>query len=202
MTIETIVFDFGNVVGFFDHRLTTNRLAGKADISADQVHAKLFGGALEIEYDLGRLTTAAFIDRAREACGLHCTDAEFAAAWADIFWHNRAVIDLLPILARRYQLLLASNTNELHSRQFRRQFVEPFQHFAGLVLSHEIGQRKPDAAFFEHCQRLANCAADACLFIDDLAVNVAGARACGWHGVLYARDMDLPAELRRHGVTL
>jgi putative hydrolase of the HAD superfamily len=74
------------------------------------------------------------------------------------------------------------------------------QHFDALVLSHEVGQRKPKPAFFDHCRRLSDCAAEECLFIDDLEANVAGARACGWQGIVYRDYEDLRARLAEFGV--
>src|SRR5881396_1057953 len=59
--MQAIVFDFGNVIGFFDHRITTRRLAPYGDLSAEELFARLYGGALEDDYERGRLTTAEFI---------------------------------------------------------------------------------------------------------------------------------------------
>ena len=95
---------------------------------------------------------------------------------------------------------MGSNTNELHARQFLEQFADRLQHFDALVLSHKIGVRKPKAGFFEHCIRLAECAPAECLFIDDLAANVAGARACGWQGIVYTSFPDLRQQLMALGI--
>ncbi len=201
MSIQAIVFDFGNVVAFFDHRLTTNRLAPHAGISADAIHAYLFGGTLEDEYESGGLSTEDFLSRVRQNCRLSCPDEIIATAWADIFQPNHEVCALLPGLKQqRFRLLLASNTNELHARQFGPQFARELEYFDALVLSHEIGIRKPQAAFFEHCRRLADCPPEACVFIDDLPANVAGARACGWHGIVYTGIADLRAQLAALGI--
>jgi len=195
MAIKTIVFDFGNVVSFFDHRLTTNRLAAHAGIPAEALHAFLFGTPLEEEYESGKLTTAEFLSRIRETCKLSCADEVIAEAWADVFHLNEAISGLLPKLKPHHRLLLGSNTNDLHAQQFRRQFAEILEHFDALVLSHEIGVRKPQPGFFEHCQRLAGNTAAESLFIDDLPANVAGARACGWHGIVYTGIAQLHDEL-------
>src|SRR5260370_38456690 len=185
MRIKTIVFDFGRVVSFFDHRLTISRLAAHAGLPAAEMHTQLFGGSLEDDYESGRIGTSEFLRRVRQICRLTCPDEIIAAAWADIFWPNEEVCALLPRLKPRYRLLLGSNTNELHARQFCGQFADWLRHFDALVLSHEIGVRKPRAGFFEHCLRLAEGAPGECLFIDDLVANVAGACACGWHGIVY-----------------
>ena len=61
---------------------------------------------------------------------------------------------------------------------------------------------KPAAAFFDACLRLAGCAPEECVFIDDLPANVAGARACGWHGIVYTDAPDLRQQLAGLGVRL
>lgn len=200
MRIKTIVFDFGRVVGFFDHRLTTSRLAAHGGLCLEELHTALYDGTLEDDYESGRISTSEFLRRVREACRLTCPDELIAAAWADIFWPNEEVCALLPCLKPHYRLLLGSNTNELHARRFREQFAGWLRHFDALVLSHEIGVRKPGAEFFEHCTQLAGCAPAECLFIDDLSANVVGARACGWQGIVYTNFAELCKELTTRGI--
>ena len=122
------------------------------------------------------------------------------AAVADIFRPNPDVCALLPVLKPHYRLLLGSNTNELHAVQFRRQFADVLRRFDHLVLSFEVGVRKPRAGIFENCQRLAGCPPQECLFIDDLPANVEGARACGWHGIVYTGIEDLRARMAALGI--
>jgi putative hydrolase of the HAD superfamily len=162
----------------------------------------MYCGDLEDAYESGRITSAEFLRRIRDGCGLTCPDEVLVPAFADMFWPNEAVCALVPRLRPRYRLLLGSNTNELHSRHFLQQFADTMQHFDAVVLSHEVGARKPRPEFFRHAQRLAGCAAEECLFIDDLPANVAGARALGWQGIVYSPKTDLAAELAGAGVCL
>ncbi len=199
--IKTIVFDFGNVVGYFDHQITLRKLCAHTDLDADAIRAAFRAANLEDEYESGRLSTPAFLQRLRAIGQLRCTEDFLATAWADIFRPNPDVCDLLPLLKPRYRLLLGSNTNDLHARQFRRQFAEPLRHFDALVLSHEIGVRKPLAGFFQHCQVLAGCGPAECVFIDDLPANVAGARALGWHGIVFTDIHDLRSRLGDLGIS-
>jgi HAD superfamily hydrolase (TIGR01509 family) len=200
MAIKTIVFDFGRVVGFFDHHLTSRRLASYGGLPAEALHSLLFSGSLEDDYESGRISTTEFLRRVRENCRLSCSDEIIAAAWADIFWPNPEICALLPHLKPRHRLLLGSNTNELHARQFLRQFADWLRPFDALVLSYQIGVRKPKPGFFEHCSRIADCAPAECLFIDDLPANVEGARACGWQGIVYTNFPDLCKELTALGI--
>ncbi len=200
--IKTIVFDFGNVIGFFDYRRTTERLARYSDLPADAIQRYVYGGELEDAYESGRMTSADFLRTLREGCGLTCPDEALREAYVDMFWPNEEVCALVPRLKPRYRLLLASNTTELHSLHFRRQFADTLRHFDALVLSYEVGARKPRPEFFRHCERLAGCAPPECLFIDDLPANVAGAQRCGWQGIVYRPGDDLRRQLAEAGVRL
>jgi putative hydrolase of the HAD superfamily len=200
MNIQAIVFDFGNVVAFFDHYRTLNCLARYTDMTPQAMYAAIYDGDVEDAFESGRLTLGEFLDYFRRTCRLSCDDAVLHAACADIFRPNPDVCALVPVLKSRYRLLLGSNTNELHAQHFRRQFADVLGQFHALVLSHEIGIRKPSAGFFAHCQRQAGCPASACVFIDDLPANVAGARACGWQGIVYTGSDDLRHRLKELGV--
>lgn len=195
MPIQTIIFDFGNVVGFFDHRRAAGNLARHSSWSEDQLLAALFGCNLEDDYESGRISTPELLRRVRALCPFRCTDTELEKAFAEIFWPNPDVSELVGRLKPRYRLLLGSNTNDLHYRHFRETFAGTLAHFEHLVLSFEVGVRKPHAGFFEHCLKHARCPADACLFIDDVPANVAGAQACGLHGIIYRNPADLRERL-------
>lgn len=198
--IQTIVFDFGKVIGFFDHRRATDYLARHCDLTSEAILATMLATNLEDDYESGRITSQEFLQYVRKVCGIRCGDEEMARAYADIFWPNEEVCALIPQLRPHYRLLLGSNTTELHALQFKRQFAEIFRYFEHLVLSFEVGVRKPRAGFFEQCQRLAGCAPGECLFIDDLPANVAGARASGWQGIVYTNTEDLRTRMKALGV--
>jgi putative hydrolase of the HAD superfamily len=201
MSITTIVFDFGNVLGLFSHRKAAEQLAVYGG-SAEAILAYFFTGDLEDTFELGRMAPDAYTNLAREACRLTCTDEQFRAAFADMFTPNEPVCVLVPHLKRRYRLLLLSNTNALHAAQFRSQFNATLRHFDALVLSHEVGLRKPDRRIYEHCRGLAGRPAHECLFIDDLEANVEAAHACGWKGLRYRPGEDLVPLLAEHGIVV
>lgn len=200
MTVKTIIFDFGNVVAFFDHRLTSNRLARHSDRTVDEIHAVLWGSVLEDQFESGKIGVEEFLGRVREACRLHCSDDALIRAYADIFWPNQEVCEMLPRLQQRYRLLLASNTTELHTQQFRRQFARELAHFDALGLSHDAGARKPQPEFYHYMQGLAGGSPEECVYIDDLPANVAGGLAHGWHGIQYRDFADLQQRLAALGI--
>jgi putative hydrolase of the HAD superfamily len=200
MTIRTLVFDFGNVVGFFSRRRAAEQMAAYSALDADALLAFLDAGELEDDYESGRLTTAALMEAVRDRCRLTCTDEEFRLAFADMFHPNPEVCELIPRLKPHYRLLLLSNTNELHCDHFSQQFADTLHWFDHLVYTHRVGVRKPSSRIYAHCVELAGCRAGECLFIDDLPANVAAARACGWQGLVYRPGDGLAAGLAALGV--
>lgn len=200
--MKTVVFDFGNVVGFFDHFKTLRRLEPYTSIPAEAMYTNIYAGRLEDDFESGRIGEQEFLRGFIERCELTCQADFLGEACADIFWPNPEVCALVPKLKPRQRLLLGSNTNVIHARFFRRQFADVLRHFDHLVLSFEIGVRKPLPGFFEHCRRLAGAAPQDCIFIDDLLDNVRAAQALGWHGIVYKPGNDLPGELARLGVQI
>jgi putative hydrolase of the HAD superfamily len=128
---------------------------------------------------------------------------EFTDGWCDIFTLNEPVARLIAALKRQgYTLVLGSNTNILHSCFYRQRFQETLGQFDRVILSHEVGEVKPDRAFFTACIDAVGAPAASCIFIDDALVNVAGARAAGLKAVHYRDTPALLDELRRLGVEI
>lgn len=198
--MKTIIFDFGNVVGFFDHQRTLQRLRPFSPLSTEEMYASVYGGALEDQFERGQIPVPSLLRHVHQLWKLRC-DVDFLAhAIGDVFWANPEVCDLVPKLKGRYRILLGSNTNAIHARRFMTQFADVLRQFDGLVLSYEVGVRKPEAEFYDACQRLARAKASECVFIDDLAPNIEGARAIGFHAIHYRANMNLVEHLRGLGV--
>src|SRR6266700_2310568 len=57
--------------------------------------------------------------------------------------------------------------------------------FDSIVISGEVGLRKPDPDIYLFAAKQAGVPADACVFVDDFSVNVKGAEAVGMSGILH-----------------
>jgi epoxide hydrolase-like predicted phosphatase len=67
--------------------------------------------------------------------------------------------------------------------------------FDALVLSHEVGMRKPDPEIYALAAARLGVPASACVAVDDLITNVLGARRAGMRAVLHEDDATTIAEL-------
>jgi putative hydrolase of the HAD superfamily len=76
----------------------------------------------------------------------------------------------------------------------------PRADFPGLfdlvVLSGEVGMRKPEEAIFRHATRELGLDPAECVFIDDMKANVAAAAACGMTAVLHTETAATVAALQ------
>lgn len=118
--IKTILFDFGNVVAFFDHERAIRRLLAHTDATPERLWQLVYQDDLAYRYERGEATTDELFAVAREMGGVHCDVAEFVDAFCDIFWSNPPMADLVPRLKEAgYRLVLASNTNAAHYKHYR-----------------------------------------------------------------------------------
>lgn len=62
--------------------------------------------------------------------------------------------------------------------------------FDGLFFSCEMGSQKPDAAFYQHIEKMLALEKEAILLWDDLEINVMAAREFGWKAELYTGFSD------------
>ena len=202
MSVRAIIFDFGNVVGFFERSRAATNLAAFARDGFDRERAMqlLTHSEYEILYETGQISTAEILTLMRHELGLHGGDEQLAHAFADMFTPNQAVCSLIPTLAGRYHLALLSNTNDMHYRHFRREFAFVLDRFDQVVASHLVRLRKPDPAIYRLVQNAAGCAAEEIVFIDDLPANIEAARQMGWRTILYDKDIDLVQQLQSHGI--
>jgi 2-haloacid dehalogenase len=74
--------------------------------------------------------------------------------------------------------------------------------FNGVVVSAHEALVKPDPAIYRVLLDRYGLKGADCVFIDDSAANVEGARRVGMHAVHYIERMDLAAELRRLGLAV
>ncbi|NBO93257.1 MAG: hypothetical protein EBV06_13250, partial [Planctomycetia bacterium] len=135
MGVRAIVFDFGNVVGFFQRRRAAANLVayGPPGLTQEEILPLLAHPEYEPLYEKSVLSSAQILELLRTRLSLNGTDEELAFAFGNMFEPNPAVCSLVPQLQGRYHLALLSNTNEMHYRVFRTQFAETLDQFDHLV---------------------------------------------------------------------
>ena len=196
--IEAIVCDFGGVLttplfNAFAHVQEEQGIPleslGKAMWAATQARGEnpLF------ELERGELSEPEFLAIVGDALAEEVGRPVEMAGFADRYWAqlspNQPMIDHLHALRER-GLRLALLTNNVKEWEPRWRPVWDIDSYFELVVdSGFVGMRKPDAAIYELTLSRLGLPAEACVFVDDLAVNCDAARELGMHPVVF-RDAD------------
>ena len=203
--IEAVVSDFGGV-------LTAPLLQGFARIQADTgVPAEAFGAALArateagdgrnplFELEVGAITEDEFLatlERELEAglghsVALHGFGERYLAALDandELFAHYRSLHERGIRFA-----LLTNNVREWEPLWRAKLPVDEI--FETVVDSAFVGLRKPDPAIYAIVLERLALPAEACVFVDDIAVNVEAARSLGFAAVHFRDTAQAIAEL-------
>jgi len=194
----TVIFDLGGVLVSVDFMRACARLEAAGGAPAAEICEAVVKGADKAAFDAGRLGPQEFAARFCAAIGLRLPYAEFAEIWCDIFAEQREVTGLLDEIGRHADLLLLSNTDNLHIAYIRSHYGF-LGKFRRLVLSYEVGYAKPAPQIFERALGLC-VAGSRMIYIDDVAEYVAAARASGLPAEQYVDAAKLRSDLARFGV--
>ncbi len=205
MQAPALIFDFGNVIGFFDFQIAFDRIADPRGLDGKRLVDRSEGSPfarLQRAFEHGSINPREFAQGIGDIAGFDLPFDELKRAWNGIFQVNTSIVSLIEALDNAgYTLILGSNTNALHVEQFRSQFATVLEHFDRLILSFEIGAMKPAKSFYHACVESTGVSAHDCIFIDDLRENVQGASAAGLVGLQYRSTPELIGQLRKLGVT-
>ncbi|MSR59146.1 MAG: HAD family phosphatase [Planctomycetaceae bacterium] len=199
-TIETILFDMGNVLLDFSHERLCRQVGELCGLSAVEVCRLLFDSGLEAEFEQGRVTDRELHDRFERESQRSIEFESLLHAVSDIFEAKAEMFPLIEALDERgYRLVLLSNTNCAHFRHVRKNF-EVLGRFDAFVLSHEVGAMKPAAAIFAAAVAVAGCPPEQCFYTDDIPEYVAAGRAYGLDAEVFTTAAALRKQLQQRGV--
>lgn len=194
--IKTIILDLGNVVIPFDHSRIAEKLRRVIARSHNKAIARANFSDLAGSYNRGRVTTSEFLDAFNSSFDSEISIEYFSDAWNSTFGLEPILPDaLVRRLSENYQLMALSDTNELHFKFLTKNFPI-LDHFDDFILSFEVGVTKPAKEIFDFAKQRANCSFDECIFIDDLEINVEGARSLGMPAIRFLTSKRLEKDLK------
>jgi glucose-1-phosphatase len=205
--IEALLFDLGCVVIELDSARAHARWAELAGVPAADIaqraRLRIAGSEAFHRHERGEISNAAFFEHLRRALDIDLTDEQLKDGWNAIFVGEMPGVR--PILARARQTLplyAFSNTNAAHQAFWSVHFADTISHFRKVYVSNELGARKPDIEAFQSVAAAMGVPPQRVLFLDDLAANVAGARASGMKAVQVTAAADIERALHDVGMDL
>ncbi|SFN31985.1 HAD family phosphatase [Variovorax sp. OV329] len=194
--VKALLFDLGGVVFEFDFAHALEYWAPMSSLPADELRAAFSHDEDYQRHERGELTGSEYFDTLRRKLRLDATDAQIEAGWNAIFRDEIGpTLDAIEAARRFMPCYAFSNTNRSHHAAWRAAYPRIEPAFDQVFASSDIGLRKPERAAFEHVCREIGLPPQSLLFFDDLAENVAGARACGLQAVQVRSPQDVRSAL-------
>jgi putative hydrolase of the HAD superfamily len=198
---DALLFDLGRVVLDIDFDRVLAVWANYAGRTAADLAPRFVLDEAYRSHERGEIDDAAFFAALRAQLGIGLTDAQLLEGWNAIFVGEMPGIEAQLTRAGSHLPLYAlSNTNAPHVAHFSREYAQVLRHFRSVFVSSDIGSRKPDPAAYDHVVATIGVAAPRIVFFDDLAENIAAARAHGLIGVHVTCSDDVAKALDQLGL--
>jgi len=197
MSVTDIVFDLGRVLVDFQYR----ELLAFLDIHGAQYASidDLLDQMRIYEYEIGGMTDQAFLDNLNDLLARPIDPDTIRRMWVDIFAPIPEMLELARRLSASHGVYVLSNASSLHWEYLREHFhLDDIGH--GQLASFQAGVRKPDPEIYGAAECRFGLTPAHTVFVDDLAVNADGARACGWHAIHHQSPADTRSALLELGV--
>lgn len=132
------------------------------------------------------------------------TPEQFLDVWTHEITKRRTVDAKLldTIRALRTDHTVAALSNLTETRYYADLEVGLYDHFDAAFLSHEVGLKKPDPAFFRHALSTLGVDARETIFIDDNPRFVAAATVLGIHAIHFQHRDQLLQEFSHKGISV
>jgi len=199
MAFEALIFDAGGVFIPHDNPALSRRLAERC-AEPDSALAEIDRLWWQECYATGETPVRRLHEQLTRELGYRAPWDTFLEDWSSHLDVDLGMVDLIERLARANRVLVFSNTTAEHWGRVEVLTGRRLVHLE-TYLSHEIGAVKPHLPAFRLVAERAGIEPGRCLFIDDRADNVEGARQAGFQAEVFTDQAGLEALLRRAGVT-
>ena len=185
--LKNILFDMGNVLFSIDYKKTEDAFAALGYDKFSDMYSQFTADALFEKLETGKITAGEFYKKMISSHTGLVNETQITEAWNSMLLHWRLEsLVFLKTLAKKYNLYLLSNTNEIHltavnnllKQATGKESIDDL--FTKAYYSHKINLRKPNADIFEFIAKDAGIDPQETLFIDDLENNISAAAALGF----------------------
>jgi putative hydrolase of the HAD superfamily len=201
MRIQAVLFDYGGVVGRLD-REEMARLEEKYGLPRGGFWHALFEIPAWHEVEVGRGSEREWlrgaVDKLYELAGrpIPGIRQDWHHIWKGI---DEEVVALARKLRARYKVGMISNATK-NLEEVLQNHHGIIELFDVVINSARVGLAKPDVRIYQLAADRLGVPVSACVFTDDLAHNIEGARAAGMQAFQFQGVADMERHLRALGV--
>jgi putative hydrolase of the HAD superfamily len=197
--MKKVLFDFGNVLGFFDHSVSCAKLAPHSDFPDPDTFKELLFGDEHEEFERGKISPQKFYECAVQKTGLRISFDEFSHIYTNVFSSIPGIEEIIALVPEESRFIL-SNTDPLHWKQIERlPIIEHcFKNPEQIIRSFDVGVRKPEPGIFKEGIQRTGVPLSDIIYFDDIPEYVETFRKLGGHAVLFNARNESPEVLHRH----
>ena len=186
MSIKNIIFDFGGVILDIDPQLTINEFVKLGVNDFSKLLTPEFTEEIIGKFERGILTPEVFRAKLKSFLNIDITDQQLDDAWNSLLYDIPAErIEIIGQVKKNYQIILLSNSNEIHydlyvrDLQLRFGYREFDELFHKAYFSFDLHLLKPNPDIYEFVINQHGFLPEETLFIDDKIENIEAARKLG-----------------------
>lgn len=203
--IKAVIFDLGNVLINFDHRIAAKRIFEFTDKSPSEIYNLFFDSGITAMFEEGRISAEDFFLKIKAMLNLKIDYQEFISIWNGIFFlteNNKEVYTIVKNLRNKYRIALLSNINVLHFDYLKKEFPV-FDAFHCVITSFEVGARKPHPLIYAETLECLNVASPAeAFYTDDRQELIEKAKELGINSAVFRDAKQLRQDLEQAGVNI
>ena len=196
--VKHIIFDLGGVLLNIDYSLTEQAFIDAGITNFPQLYSQLNQTDLFNRFETGKIAADEFVAAMQQASEITISKGRVLHAWnAMLLDFPVRRLQILQQLRLYHDLILLSNTNELHEAEFNDILMRSHGipnigvFFDKVYFSHRVGLRKPNKDIFERILQDTGFQAAQTLFIDDSPQHIATAKELGIQTIYLEKGMTI-----------
>ena len=197
MQINTIIWDIGGVLERTVDAAPRFELASRLGIDVEELSDLIFGTSTEFRVQLGQISREEHLAYVQTQLRL-ATRAELDQVLDQFFSGDRLdtnLVDHIRQLKTSCTTAVLSNYSEILREKISTTWKigDAFDH---LIISSEVGHKKPDPEIYHIALQTIGCQPDEAAFIDDFTENIVAARQLGIHGIHFKTPEQTLSEIK------
>ena len=199
--IKHIIFDLGGVLLNIDYSLTEKAFVNLGIANFNEIYSQLKQSNLFDDFEVGKINDQEFIKALKYYARYSVSDQQIVDAWnAMLLDFPLRRLQVLQQLRIYHDLVLLSNTNEIHEAAFNK-IIHNDHHlmlptfFDKVYYSHRVGLRKPMPEVFQKVLDDCGFNTEHTLFIDDSPQHIQGAKALGIKTIYLEKGMTIEHDI-------
>ena len=194
--IQAVIFDMGGVIILTCDDSSRIALARQLGVSTEELVNAVFSSESAIRSEEGEINKNDHWKNVLRSFGKDAV--KNVTPYHETFFAgdciDKELMEFIHSLKKKYKIGFLSN-----AFKGAREWVEGHFHFLDAfdltIFSYEVKLRKPDSRIYQLVCEQLNVSPEEAIFIDDMAVNVEGARLAGLHAIQYINKAQLKTQL-------